>query len=85
MDTLPHRDALHDNERMAAVLGGRHWLLRVWKRITSLRVTALRSALQLARRAITTVRRFAHSLRRPAVHCIPRTGYFRSVFMAPRV
>ena len=64
MDTLPRRDALHDDERMAAVLGGRHWLLRVWKRIASLRVAALRSALQLARRAIINVQHFAHSLSR---------------------
>ncbi len=81
MDDLPRRDRLHDDERLAAMLGGRHWLLRVWKRITTLRLAAL----QLARRTLTTMRRFAQALRRPAGPCIPRAGCFLSVFLALRV
>ena len=81
MDDLPHRDRLHDAERVAAVLGGRHWLRRVWKRISTLRLASL----QLARRIISTVQRFAQALRKPAVLCIPRAGCFRSVFLAIRV
>ena len=80
MGTLPRRDRIQNAEQVAAALGGRHWLLRVWKRIT-----ALRPALHLARRAVITVKRLAQGLRIPAVLGCPSAGCFRSGFMALRV
>lgn len=82
MDALPRRDLTHDDERVAAILGGRHWLLRVWKRITALRQATLR----LARRVVAFVQVLARGLRMPHALCLqPAAGCFRAVFLALRV